>query len=181
MKDSLKDFISQNREAFDNREPSDKVWRRVEAQLPIKDSSWWQSVTIWRAAAILFMGLSGYLFFAAENSNIKDTHANKVVVAKLQGEFSDLEKFYDDQIAQKVELINEIKDDNIEDYLSQDLSKLDAMYQVLREQMNVNPTEKVKDALILNMLIRIDLLNQQIHEIEQSRTERTNTRKDVSV
>jgi hypothetical protein len=55
------------------------------------------------------------------------------------------------------------------------------MYQVLREQMKTNPTEKVKDALILNMLVRIDLLNQQIHEIEQSRTERTDTRKDVSI
>jgi hypothetical protein len=181
MKDSLKDFVNQNREAFDNREPSDKVWRSIEAQLPIKNYSWWQSVTIWRAAAILFMGLSGYLFFTAEYSTVKDNHLKKNATAQLQGEFSDLEKFYVDQIAQKVELINDIKDDNIEDNLSQDLSKLDAMYQVLREQMKANPTEKVKDALILNMLVRIDLLNQQIHEIEQSRTEPTDTRKAVSI
>ena len=34
--------------------------------------------------------------------------------------------------------------------------------------MRAKPSEKVRDALILNMLIRIDLLNQQIKRLEDS-------------
>jgi hypothetical protein len=32
--------------------------------------------------------------------------------------------------------------------------------------MKTSPSAKVKDALILNMLVRIDLLNQQIQKLE---------------
>ena len=41
------------------------------------------------------------------------------------------------------------------------------MYQVLKEEMKIHPGQKVKDALVLNLLIRIDLLNQQLHKIEK--------------
>jgi hypothetical protein len=88
--------------------------------------------------------------------------------AKLQVEFSDLENFYNGQIADKIELISNIQEFNDDDSFTQDLEKLDAMYQVLREQMKAHPSEKIKDALILNMLVRIDLLNQQIKNLEDA-------------
>ena len=181
MKDSLKKFIDQHRQEFDSREPSEKVWERVEAQLPGSKVSWFQSVTMWRAAAILFMGLSAYLFLSGEGLINNSDKQQKKETATLQGEFSDLETFYTEQIEQKVELINQINDFDDNDNLSQDLSKLDAMYQVLREQMRTNPSEEVKDALILNMLVRIDLLNQQIHKLEQSKTGEEERQKDVSI
>ena len=180
MKDSLKNFIDQHRQEFDSREPSEKVWDKLESQLPKSKNSWFQSVTIWRAAAILFMGLSGYLFLSNQGLLNRSEKLERSETAKLQGEFSDLESFYTDQIAQKVELINQIDDFDEHDNLSQDLSKLDAMYQVLREQMKTNPSEEVKDALILNMLVRIDLLNQQIHKLEQSKTGEED-QKDISI
>ena len=49
------------------------------------------------------------------------------------------------------------------------------MYLVLREQMKSHPSEKVKDALILNLLVRIDLLNQQIEYIEDSKKAKSET------
>jgi len=97
--------------------------------------------------------------------------------AKLQVEFIDLENFYNGQIADKVEMISNIQEFNDTDSFAQDLEKLDAMYQVLREQMKSHPSEKIKDALILNMLVRIDLLNQQIKNLEDSE----NKTEDVSI
>jgi hypothetical protein len=81
-----------------------------------------------------------------------------------KGDSKDLE-FYSAQIAEKVEFIDKLEgyEDN---QFSQDLKKLDAMYEVLREEMKTSPSAKVKDALILNMLVRIDLLNQQIQKLE---------------
>src|SRR5690606_27138720 len=94
---------------------------------------------------------------------------DKHQTAQLQGEFRNLEKFYADQIAEKVEWISDSRDVFEEDQFAQDFEKLDAMYQVLLEQMKTNPTEQVKDALVLNMLVRIDLLNQQIQKLEESK------------
>lgn len=163
MKDPLKDFIDTNREAFDTRVPSEKVWNGIERDL--SKTSVWSSVTFWRAAALIMFGVSGWLFFTqkpADNLTQKET-------AQLQGEFNSLEKYYTDQITEKVEWISDSRETFAEDKFAQDFKKLDAMYQVLREQMKENPTEQVKDALVLNMLVRIDLLNQQIQRLEESK------------
>jgi hypothetical protein len=46
------------------------------------------------------------------------------------------------------------------------------MYHVLKEEMKTSPSQKVKDALVLNLLIQIDLLNQQLHTIETGEKEK---------
>ena len=56
-----------------------------------------------------------------------------------------------------------------DDSFTQDIQKLEAMYAVISEEMKKHPSEKVKDALVLNMLVRIDLLNQQIQKLEESK------------
>jgi len=163
MKDSLRNFIRKHRDEFDDKQPADGVWSRIESQLPGKRFSLWSNVHVWRAAAVLFLSLSVYLMIS--RSGNQPLSADR---ARLQIEFSDLEKFYNSQISDKVELISNIQEFNEEDTYTQDIKKLDAMYQVLREQMKTQPSEKIKDALILNMLVRIDLLNQQIKMLEES-------------
>lgn len=164
MKDSLEKFVEKNREAFDDKLPSEKVWKAVENQLPGRRISLWNNVIVWRVAAVLFLGLSVYLFI-----NQPPIQQTKKETARLQGEFSDLEMFYSDQLAEKAALISSIQEFQDDNQFTQDVQKLEAMYQVLREQMKTQPTEKVKDALILNLLVRIDLLNQQIKKIEDTR------------
>lgn len=161
MKDSLKKFIGEHRNEFDDKKPVDNLWNRIESHLPGRSVSLWSNVQVWRAAAILLLTLSVYLLISRNYD--QPIAADR---AKLQGEFMDLEKFYNGQIADKVELISAIQEFNDEESFAQDLEKLDAMYQVLREQMKTQPSEKIKDALILNMLVRIDLLNQQIKNLE---------------
>ncbi len=172
MKDRLKDFIDKNRDEFDDKEPSERVWARVAADLRqgVPGKRWMTSVSIWRAAAILFFGISVYLFTS-------NTSTPKREVSKLQTEFKDLESFYGDQIAEKVAFIDKLETGYEDDQFTQDVQKLDAMYEVLREEMKTSPSEKVKDALILNMLIRIDLLNQQIKKLEDVRKTETDDSK----
>jgi len=164
MSDGLKDFIDQHRDRFDDKEPSDKVWTRIEKGTFGKQKSFFTAVSIWRAAAIIFFGLSSYLFYTNQCFEKKQ-------VTKLQTEFKDLESFYGGQIAEKVAFIDKLETGYEDDQFTQDVQKLDAMYEVLREEMKVSPSQKVKDALILNMLIRIDLLNQQIKKLEDHRKE----------
>ncbi len=173
MKNSLQDFIHQNRDGFDDKEPDGKVWKKIASSFSSgKTISLWNSVSVWRAAAVLFLGLATYFFVTDSQSGIQ-----RKEVAKLQVEFSDIEVFYSFEIAEKVALIHNFDESHESDPFTQDFQKLDAMYQVLKEQMNEQPTQKVKDALILNILIRIDLLNQQIYKLEDT----TKKEKDTQI
>lgn len=172
MKNSLEEFIKKNRDEFDSKVPNEKVWDKIQANLPgMKQVTLWNSVTLWRVAALLFMGLSVYLVATNKQVRIKD----KEQVSEIQGEFFDVETYYSKEIAKKVALIDHLDQTFENDQFTQDFQKLDAMYQVLRDEMKNRPTEKVKDALILNLLVRIDLLNQQLKRLEDLKKDKTKT------
>lgn len=163
MKDKLKDFIDSNRAAFDDREPAEKVWKGIDAAMGQSRGDWWNSLTLWRAAAVVFMALSVYLLVPKKIVPV----SNSSVALK---EFKDVEAFYVEQISEKVEMIDEFqKNEELENF-THDFQQLEAMYMVLKEEMHNHPTAKVKDALVLNLLVRIDLLNQRLHSLEKGYT-----------
>lgn len=159
MKDELEDFVRQNRQAFDDKEPSPKVWKGIEISLGLSRRSWTNPVVLWRAAAIFFMALSLYLLIPKEPMRAENALALK--------EFTDVEAFYVQQITNKVELIGEFKESDGLNGFTRDFQQLEAMYLVLKEEMKTRPGEKVKDALVLNLLVQIDLLNQHLHRLEK--------------
>ncbi len=163
MKDVFEKFVDNHRGDFDGRIPSPKTWRKISSSLfKTRNFPLWNSVGAWRAAAMLLMGLSVYLFFYQQH-----TEPEKTGVARQQ-DFSDIETYYSAQILEKVALISN-EGLFADESFTQDLQKLEAMYTVLAEEMKKHPSEKVKDALVLNMLVRIDLLNQQIQKLEESK------------
>lgn len=168
MKDPLREFVEQNREAFDTKTPGEKVWKKIEARLPtMKTISLWNSVLLWRVAAVLFMGVSIALYLSNQAQPVQDNLAYHV-----KGEFKDVESFYTDEIARKVALIDDFGGPFEGDQFTSDFEKLDAMYQILRDELIARPSEKVRDALILNILVRVDLLNQQIKKLEELKEKR---------
>jgi len=160
---NLDDFIRKNRNAFDDREPSEKVWRGVEEMLPVRpERSWWNSAPLWRAAAIILLGVCIYLLVPKQTTRA-DVALN---------EFADIEQFYVQQISEKTQLIDEFRKDDGLNGFTTDFRQLEAMYMVLKEEMRNRPSQKVKDALVLNLLVRIDLLNQQLHKLDLPDTEK---------
>lgn len=161
-KDALEKLVSANRDEFDNRIPAENVWERISRTLfEGSEKSLWNSVGIWRAAAILLMGVSAFLFFSGRQN------ALPLKTAAAQ-DFSDVESYYSAQIMEKAALISN-EGLFVDDSFTQDLQKLEAMYAVMADEMKRHPSEKVKDALVLNMLVRIDLMNQQIQKLEESK------------
>lgn len=165
MSDRLKDFIDNNREDFDHKVPSAKVWSRIEHSLFTGSKSrWYNSLTLWRAAAVIFMALSGYLLMPkSQRAENELARQNESVLR----EFTDVESFYVKQISEKVELIGDFDTDEGLNGFTKDFQQLEAMYNVLREEMKVRPSQKVKDALVLNLLVQIDLLNKHLHTLEK--------------
>lgn len=157
MKKTIEDFIRERREAFDHREPSDRVWTKIErATSPTR--SLWSSLVVWRAAAVIFMALSAYLLVPKSDFAPQSRAA--------MNEFRDAEAFYIRQISEKVELIDAFQSREGLNGFTRDFQQLEAMYLVLKEEMRNRPSQQVKDALVLNLLVRIDLLNQHLDRLE---------------
>ncbi|HCW06440.1 MAG TPA: hypothetical protein DGG95_03630 [Cytophagales bacterium] len=162
--DSLKEFINKNRDGFDAHNPPETAWKNIESALPKKSEQiFLNSLVFWRAAAIVLLGVSVYLFVAKNNSK-----PEKQDVAALQG-FNDLESYYSSLISEKMNLVNRYQTQTglNEDEITQNLKRLEAMYQVLKEELKKRPTEDVRDALVLNLLVRIDLINQQLNKLDR--------------
>lgn len=172
MKESLENFIRQNKAAFDDKEPSERVWTKISNRL-FNTHSLWNSVTVWRAAAVILFGACVYLLIPKAGEKNDRLAMN---------EFKDIESFYISQISEKVDLLKEFEgsDSGLNGYTS-DFQQLEAMYQVLKEEMKSRPSQKVKDALVLNLLIRIDLLNKQLHKLERDSPEEGSNEEKVSV
>ncbi|HET9053898.1 MAG TPA: hypothetical protein VFM90_06990 [Cyclobacteriaceae bacterium] len=169
MKDSLENFIRQNKAAFDDKEPSDKIWAMLSKRL-FPRTSLWNSVTVWRAAAVVLLGVCVYLAVP----RLQDRKENALALR----EFKDIESFYISQIAGKIDLLEDHRGSEGMNGLTHDFKQLDAMYQVLKEEMKTRPSRKVQDALVLNLLVQIDLLNQELHKVERSQEK--NTEADIS-
>jgi hypothetical protein len=158
MKESLEDFVRRNRAAFDDRSPREGLWDRIETALAFR--GWWHSVSLWRAAAVLFLGMSALLYFAPGRPGDQ--------ASSIRSEFDALESFYEGQITEKVMLISSMESSGSSNDYTVDLQRLDAMYDVLRAEMARRPSAEVRDALILNLLVKIDLLNRRIYDLDES-------------
>lgn len=166
MKDNLEQLVKENRAAFDDKSPRPKVWGNIAAQLNQRPVLHW----LWKVAAIVFfvstVGLSTQVYISSQEGQVNNTIAES-------GEFEAVENYYFELISEKKSLIYdyEAKDKRINQDFEQDLQKLDAMYLVLKEEMEANPSKKVVDALILNLLVRIDILNEQLQELDDTEDE----------
>ena len=172
MKDPLDDFVRKNREAFDDKEPPERVWRNIESSMRFKSGNAWNAVVWWRAAAIIFMALSAYLMIPKGET---EQQTSEIAAS----EFKDVEAFYVQQISEKVELIDGFQKSEGLNGFTQDFKQLEAMYMILKEEMKTSPSEKVKDALVLNLLVRINLLNQQLYKLDQQNGKGQNKDEEV--
>ena len=151
--DNLEKFIKNNREAFDDREPSNNIWDNISRQLPSGN----QAAKWWRVAAIIFFCTTGVMAF--QNYYYSPGLAS--------GELSELETYYFTQIDYKKSLLNDMQHQNINvDNADAELEKLHAMYMVLKDEWKRKPSREVLEALTLNLLIRLDLLNRQLESVK---------------
>ncbi len=154
MKDRLEEFVKANRGSFDEETPGTHVWKGINQNLPGKRNNYsW----LWQAAAVFFFATSVYLF------------VNRLQPVEKQvasgDNFSQVEDFYFREINQKRALIHDLSESGVS--AEAELQKLDAMYLVLKEQFRENPSKEVTEALTLNLIVRLDLLNQVVADLEQ--------------
>ena len=149
--DKLENFIKNHRDEFDDKEPSTNIWKNIYLQLPANNQAVW-----WKVAAIVFFCTTGIMAF-------QNFYAPKLA----SGELTELETYYFTQIDYKKSLLNSMQHQDIQvDNVDAELEKLHAMYMVLKEEWKRKPSREVLEALTLNLLIQLDLLNRQLEPVK---------------
>jgi hypothetical protein len=164
MQDDLKQFIEANRSDFDNKEPGIKVWNTIRSTLTTRKFLGIEPIRFWQAAAVIFFAVSAFL--ATDKITQKQT-------PELVSDFKNTETFYTNVISDKLTMLHASNVD-VHGFTS-DFQQLEAMYEVLHEEMQVRPSKKVQDAMILNLLVRINLLNKQLQEVDEQTRKKEET------
>ncbi|AQG82619.1 hypothetical protein [Spirosoma montaniterrae] len=194
-KDNLERFVRDNREAFDDHEPPNDLWQKIERGLDtppgttrlngqspfrqvhsnaeqINNSRFgglqigWPNMD-WRvAASVALLLLAGGFWYMNHQYGV--TQQPDVVAAS---------PMYAREVVQYTRLIDnkraelkQMTEDNPVLYqeFATDLDRLERSYQLLRAALPQNPNqETLIEAMIQNLQLQIDLLNEQLRVIER--------------
>jgi hypothetical protein len=184
MSKRLEDFIKMNREEFDDLEPSTDLWSRIEMHLPAQETEIKKLGTktfslgfVLRVAAtvIVVMGISFVFYVRNEKKGAIDLAAINPVYAQQQVQ-------YTSQIeTQRSELKSIAKSDpQMYKEFSDEIAQMDSTYKELNTDLATSPNqERVLRAMIKNLEIQTQVLNQQLKVIRQMNNMKKEEQNDV--
>ncbi|MDF2431224.1 MAG: hypothetical protein JWP44_855 [Mucilaginibacter sp.] len=172
MSKRLEDFIKTNRDEFDDLEPSADLWAKIEKQLPPQYSEIKKHETktfslgfVLRVAAtvILVMGIGFAMYLRNEKRKTIDLAAINPVYAQQQIQYTSLIE------TKRSELKTMAKSDpQLYKEFSSQIAKMDSTYKKLNSELATSPNqERVLHAMIRNLQIQTEVLNQQLNVVEQ--------------
>ena len=172
MSKRLEDFIKMNKEEFDELEPSADLWARIEKHLPpqieevkkreIKTFSLGFVLRV-AAAVIVVMGIGFASYLHTERKTGIDLASINPVYAQQQIQYTSLIE------TKRTELKSISKSDpELYKAFSAEIAKMDSTYKKLNGDLATSPNqERVLHAMIRNLQIQTEVLNQQLNVIEQ--------------
>ncbi len=179
MSNKLKKFIWDNRAAFDDELPSEKVWQHVEdAFTPTKKKKFiltplykWSMA----AAAVLVISLGVYFFMNRNKTTATEYVANTVVPDTVTAIDAPEVNQFAKMIALKQEELKSLAKEQPELFqqFTKDINQLDSSYNILKNQLSATPNrELLLEAMVQNLQLQLNVLNQQlniIHQIKQKK------------
>lgn len=187
MSTRFEQFMRDHRDEFDADEPAPQIWKKLEQQLnpaPPKGKAVTMKFLRWSAAAAILV-LAGYgvfhLFNPQKGANNPDVAQGQQRVKGNQATGDELLKDINPTYAKEVyhftqliELkqhqLKQIEKDNpalYKQFLT-DITRLDSSYKSLQQELPTNPNrEQLLEAMIQNLRLQTELLNQQLQIIQQ--------------
>ncbi len=175
MKEKLENFIKDNRNDFDQFEPPADLWAKIEKQLDERQIGISQNKTekrervvrlsfLLKLAAsiipILFAGIWFYQYQFRQSSYLSNIDPQ---LAQQQVHYASL-------IEVKRSELKRIEKEEPQLYqeFSEEIKKMDVNFQKLKQDLPASPNqEETVKAMIQNLQIQIELLNQQLEIIQQ--------------
>jgi len=162
MGDFLEKLAKESRDQFDTGVPSNNVWSRINHGLERDGASSWKR-NLWKYAAILF--LVSTVVLLTDRLGVRSSESVQTAEAS---DFDQIEHYYTQLIEEKQDLLTTYESEALEESFRNDLDQLDDLYAELKDQFeNDIGDQKVKDAMIINLKIRLDILSRQIEILEK--------------
>ncbi len=163
MNDKLEKFIKSHRAEMDHKEPRPDLWIEIANEMSSekKQRNLTKSFVWWRAAAILLLFITSLMVL---EKFVSAPEEKEVVMSE---DLIEAESFYVDLISQKKEEVIMLSEDlELGDEFVQEINTLDSMYHILKQDLKNGNKENIADAMILNLQLRIEVLNKQLSIIQ---------------
>lgn len=200
MSKGLEQFIRDNRDQFDTDEPGEQIWKKLEEQLTDKNqvnqkqpSKSRQAILFtilrWSAAAsiLILAGIGIYSLLNKRPDNdpglgyhppSTDTPAvNDPMLKEINPGYAREVYQFTKLIESKQNELKEIEKENPNLYKKfvADINKLDSSYLALKKELPENPNrEQLLEAMIENLRLQTEILNQQLSIINQIKASKSN-------
>lgn len=175
MKDKLENFIKDNKKDFDLYEPPTGLWDRIENELndkkialPIKLANKKGGIIslsflLKLAASIIPLLIAGFWFYQYQSTHSSDLRNIDPQLAMQQIQYTSLIEL------KRTELKRiEKEEPKMYEEFSEEIKKMDASFQKLKKDLPGSPNqEETVKAMIRNLQIQIEVLNQQLNIIQQ--------------
>lgn len=181
MKDKLERFIRDNREDFDKEEPRPDLWSKIEQGITLPEpkpkeapprqlnsrlrfGSW---AFDWRvAASVAVLLLAGTFLYFNYHYGVTEQPEVVAVSPVYAKEFAHYTRLIDDKRTELKHLTE--SNPALYQQFATDLDRLEHSYQGLKADLPQNPNQEVLiQAMIQNLQLQIDLLNQQLDVIQR--------------
>ena len=187
MSKRLEDFIKANRDEFDELEPSADLLGRIEKHLPAegalpkkREAKTFSLSFVLKVAAsvIMVMGIGFVLYLRHEKRTGIDYAAINPIFAREHTRYVSLVE------SKRTELMAVAKSDpQLYREFSAEIAKMESTYKKLNSDLATSPNQElVLRAMIRNLQIQTDVLNQQLNVIEQynqMKKDQKNETKDI--
>lgn len=173
MKESLESFVRSNKKDFDHFEAPPEIWNNIQNQLDERNSRLAQGLKkeklvplglLLKIAASLFpLIIAALWFYQSQFKQSSDLSIINPQLAKEQIHYASL-------IEVKRAELKQMKQDEPDLYkeFSSEIRKMDLNYQKLNNELPASPNqEETVKAMIQNLQIQTELLNQQLQIIQQ--------------
>ncbi|MGR3810616.1 hypothetical protein [Jiulongibacter sp. NS-SX5] len=171
--DKLKDFVEQNRSAFDQATPSEGLWQRIEAGLDLQEQPK-EGKGLLRKLPFFKMGIAASVILLLSIGYMAGKYSrpiqeNKDVLelsTKYGAELVRYSSFVDEKKAQLMSFteVNPV----LMQQFNNDLRTLDESYGQLKNELPRNPNqEQILEQMIDNLNWQIQLLDQQLEVLKE--------------
>ncbi|QQL49725.1 hypothetical protein [Mucilaginibacter ginkgonis] len=173
MSKRLDNFIHDNREEFDDLEPSPGLWEGIESKLDLgvdgakkREAKTFSLGFVLRVAAtiivVMGVGFGIYLKTQSKTANVN--------LAAINPEYAKQQVHYASLVKEKRNELKEVAkiDPQLYKEFNGEIAKMDSSYKKLTSQLKTSPNqERVLRAMIRNLQIQTEVLNQQLQVIQQ--------------
>ncbi|MFZ4464951.1 MAG: hypothetical protein ACOYN5_13980 [Bacteroidales bacterium] len=169
--DRLEQFISENRDAFDELEPSEGLWNKIEAsQKPAKRRILPVFLRVAAAAAIFVAGyfVSGWVHHtpANDNSGMSESKNSPAMEA-----FFEAKAYYSGLINQKEKQVFQLTGSNpaLRTELDEELKNMDKIYAELEQDLSDQVAgEEVIEAMIQHYRVKLEILEDVLQQLKSN-------------